>query len=289
MGTSLFVETHHMLAFMAGAGYRIPVGTSVSLTPLRPPLQAAVEARSLALLTGAPVTAGFGAATPDFVAYVRGEPYRRPATAVRDYLLGVRAFLNSTDPVLPPVDAPAGGPARAEVELGAGVLRPGMARAAGESADVAITWMTPPDYVKGTIAPALREGAGDRRPPPRIATVVHVAIARPGRDAAHLAYAAAQGHLSSTHYADMLRRAGCDVDPRDPGSGARRLVDSGIFVFGTPERITAALHEYERAGVDEVVLNAAGVHVTEGCQAAVEDAAEILEASRAVEAATPVT
>ncbi|WP_169978339.1 LLM class flavin-dependent oxidoreductase [Microbispora sp. H10836] len=279
-----------MLAFMAGAGYRIPVGTSVSLTPMRPPLQAAVEARSLALLTGAPVTAGFVAATPEFVAYVRGEPYRRPAVAVRDYLLGVRAFLDSANPVLPPLGDRAGDPAvgparRVEVELGAGVLRRGMARAAGESADVAITWMTPPDYVKGTIAPALREGAGDGRPPPRITTVVHVAIARPGRDAAHLAYAAAQGHLRSPHYADMLRRAGCGVDPRDPGSGARRLVDSGIFVFGTPEQIMAALHEYERAGVDEVVLNAAGVHVTEGCQAAVEDAAEILEASRAVRAA----
>ncbi|MFG1862883.1 hypothetical protein [Microbispora bryophytorum] len=60
-------------------------------------------------------------------------------------------------------------------------------------------------------------------------------------------------------------------------SGAHRIVEDGIFLFGTPQRIGAALGEYERAGVDEVILNTAGVHMTEGCHAAVEDAAEILE------------
>ena len=270
MGTSLFADTQQSLAFLAGAGYRLPVGTAVTLTALRPPLQAAVEARSLAALTGRPLVAGFGAATPEFVSYVRGEPYRRPATAVGDYLSAVRGFLNDRDAVLPPFEHP-------PVELGAGVLRPGMARVAGASADVAITWMTPPAYVRDTLIPALREGAGTDRPPPRTATVVHAAVARTGRDAVHLAYTAAQAHLCSDHYTDMLRRAGCAVNPYDPRSGARRLVEDGVFLYDTPQEIGAALHEYERAGVDEVVLNLSGVHATEGCHAAVEDAAEILE------------
>jgi Coenzyme F420-dependent N5,N10-methylene tetrahydromethanopterin reductase and related flavin-dependent oxidoreductases len=269
MGTSFLADTQLSLAYLAGAGYRIPVGTGVALTALRSPLQAAVEARSLAALTGHRFVAGFGAATPEFVAHVLGRPYPRPAAAVRDYLSRVGAYLRG-HAELPPYEHP-------PVELGAGVLRPGMARAAGASADVAITWMTPPSYLRDTIIPALREGAAGRRATPRVATVVHAAVERAGRDAPGLAYAAACAHLCSPHYTGMLRLAGCEVNPYDPVSGARRLVEQGVFLYGPARHIGAALREYERAGVDEIILNLAGVHVTEGCRAAVEDAAEILE------------
>lgn len=268
MGTSFLSDTQLCLAFLAGAGYRIPVGTSVGLTAVRSPLQAAAEARSLAAFTGHGMVAGFGAATPEFVSHVLGRPYPRPATAVRDYLIRVRAYLDGHAAELPPFEHP-------PVELGAGVLRPGMAKAAGASADVAITWMTPPSYLRDTIIPALHAGAAGRRATPRVATVVHAAVERAGREPARLAYAAAFAHLCSPHYTDMLRRAGCEVNPYDPVSGAQRIVAQGVFVYGTPRRIAAALHEYARAGVDEIILNLAGVHVTEGCGAAVEDAAEI--------------
>ncbi|MBB6551248.1 hypothetical protein HD593_006043 [Nonomuraea rubra] len=39
------------------------------------------------------------------------------------------------------------------------MLRPGMARAAGTRADAAITWLTPPSYVRDVLAPALRPPA----------------------------------------------------------------------------------------------------------------------------------
>ena|SRR5690625_316050 len=268
MGTSLYAETQHSLAFLAGAGYRVPVGTSVQLTPLRHPFEAAVEARSLALLTGRSVVAGFGASAPSFVSYLRGAPYERPASAVRDYIAEVRALLDGRDGALPPVDHP-------RVELGAGVLRPGMARAAAGVADVAVTWMTPPHYVRETIAPALAEGAG-ASPPPRVATVVHAALERPGRDPADLAYNAAVGHLSQPHYADMLNRSGLEVSTGDPRSGARQLVDAGVFLYGTARRVAEGLRAYADAGVDEAVLNTGGVGLTEGAGAGAEDAAEIL-------------
>ncbi|MFJ2033277.1 LLM class flavin-dependent oxidoreductase [Streptosporangium sp. NPDC087985] len=274
MGQSLRAETHHVLAYLAGNGYRVPAGTSVALMPLRHPFEAAVQARSLALLTGHPVVAGLGASAPEFVTQLNGVPYSRPATMAGEYLSTVRTLLSGGSVrgfVLPPLRHP-------RVEVGAGVLRPGMARVAGAHADVAITWMTPPEYIEDVLAPALHEGAGEHRDPPRIATVVHAAVDRPGRPSVRLAYLAAQAHLRSAHYTDMLRRAGLDVDPDDPGTGARTLVESGIFATGTAEQIAGRLRDYHRAGVDEVIVNTAGVFFARGSRAALADAEEILSA-----------
>lgn len=281
---SFKAEPHQVLAHLAGRGHTVPVGTSVTLLPLRHPYEAALQARSLALITGRPVVAGFGIGNPDFVSGLTGSPYASPRTAVRDYLTSVRALLDGGTVAhegpyhqmhggLMPLD-------HAPVEVGAGVLRPGMARTAGEVADVAITWMTPPSYLAGTLRPALDEGAasGGRAGRPRIATAVHVAVARPGRDPRRLALAAAGSHLRAPHYADMLRRAGVAVDPHDPAGTADALLRGQVVVTGTPEEIAEALDGYRRAGVDEVMLNPSGVLMTEGVRAAVADMEEILAA-----------
>ncbi|MFF0745209.1 F420-dependent peptide dehydroalanine reductase LxmJ [Streptomyces sp. NPDC004111] len=282
---SFKAETHQVAAHLAGMGHTVPVGTSVTLLPLRHPYEAAVQARSLALLTDRPVVAGFGIGNPDFVAGLTGSPYASPRTAVRDYLTSVRALLDGErveqdgpyhrlSGSLMPLDHP-------RVELGAGVLRPGMARTAGGAADVAITWMTPPSYVAGVLRPALEEGARLRPDPPRIATAVHVVVVRPGRDPRRLAIAAAREHLRAPHYRDMLHRAGVRVDPHDPAGTADALLDSGVVVAGTPEEIALRLADYSRAGVDEVMLNPSGVLLTQGVRAAVADLEEIFAACRA--------
>lgn len=65
-----------------------------------------------------------------------------------------------------------------------------------------------------------------------------------------------------------------------PGLGARALVDSGVFLYGTPGNIAAQLAEFDRAGVDEVVVNVAGVYSEHGRPDAVRDLQEILAACR---------
>jgi alkanesulfonate monooxygenase SsuD/methylene tetrahydromethanopterin reductase-like flavin-dependent oxidoreductase (luciferase family) len=290
---SFKAETHQVAAHLAGMGHTVPVGTSVTLLPLRHPYEAAVQARSLALLTGRPVVAGFGIGSPGFVAGLTGRPYGSPRTAVGDYLRSVRALLDGErvehegphhhlHGALPPLGHP-------RVEVGAGVLRPGMARTAGAAADVAITWMTPPGYLAGVLRPALEEGALRRAGQgagtlparaPRVATAVHVAVTGPGRDPRRLALAATREHLRVPHYADMLRRAGVRVDPHDPAATADALLESGVVVAGTPEEIADRLTEYTAAGVDEVLLNPSGVLLTEGVHAAVADLEEVLAACR---------
>ena len=91
---SFKAETHQVMAYLAGMGHNVPLGTSVTLLPLRHPYEAALQARSLALLTGEPVVAGYGIGNPGFVAGLTGSPYASPRTAVHDYLTSVRALLD---------------------------------------------------------------------------------------------------------------------------------------------------------------------------------------------------
>jgi alkanesulfonate monooxygenase SsuD/methylene tetrahydromethanopterin reductase-like flavin-dependent oxidoreductase (luciferase family) len=282
LGQSVLAETHQTIAYLAGRGLKVPTGLSVTLMPLRHPMEAAAQARSLAVLTGRPVVAGYGAATPELVRALRGAPYEKPATAAAGYARAMRGMLDGriSGHDREACVATTGLPRlrHAPVEVGLGVLRPGMARAAGAVADVAITWMTPPGYVRDTLVPALAEGATGRGTPPRVATVVHVALANPSRDPRRLAEAAAGLHLRAPHYTDMLRRAGVPADPADPRAGAEALVEAGVYVYGTPEEVVERLRAYRDAGVDEIILNPAGVARTEGVKAATADAERILGA-----------
>ncbi|MFJ5022827.1 LLM class flavin-dependent oxidoreductase [Streptomyces goshikiensis] len=293
LGQSLVVDTHQAFAHLAGRGIRVPAGTSVALTALRHPLDAAVQARSVALLTGRPVVAGFGAGDPDFVAALRGEPYESPLTAVAEYLSVVRRLLDGEavedfrgryvrldGGPLPLPHAAAAAPCP-RVSLGVGVLRPRMAHTAGQIADVAITLLTPAGHLREAIVPALARGAGSRgRPVPGVTAIVPCAVRRPGRDPRKLAFAAHAPHLSGEHYAAMLRSAGLDVDVSDPWAGAGALVDGGVFAYGTPEEVAAQLTGYGEAGATEIALSCAGVLLTEGPEAALADVRAIVEAVR---------
>ncbi|MGC4867339.1 LLM class flavin-dependent oxidoreductase [Micromonospora sp. DT53] len=278
-GQTLGIEVHQAFAYAAGHGQRVPVGTSVTLAALRHPFEAALEARSLAAITGHGLVFGVGPGTGEFVGTLRGSAYASPLTAMREYLTILRDLLDGREVdragryhamhgALVPLKHP-------PVALGLGVLRPAMARLAGEIADVAITWLTPPEYVRDVLAPALAEGAADR-PRPRVATVVHAAVDRPGRDLCQVVLNATRNHLSAPHYVDMLRRAGLRVHHTQPSVGARLLVRSGTFLHGTPEQIRDGIRRYRDAGVDEVIINTVGVGLTDGLSAAADDLADVL-------------
>ncbi|MEU8652762.1 LLM class flavin-dependent oxidoreductase [Streptomyces sp. NPDC048737] len=283
MGQSLTLDTYQLFAYLAGRGIRIPLGTAVTVMPLRHPYEAAMQARSVAALMGRPVTVGFGPGDAAFTASLRGSAYDRPLTASREYLSMVRELLDgrtvrrdgsyhvlhSRLPVIPD-----GHPA---VEVGAGVLRAGMARAVGELADAAISWLTPLPYLRDTILPAMREGARSQdRTVPRLVSLVHFAVDRPGRDPQDLVLAATEGHLSSAHYTAMLRSAGLAADPSDPAAGAKAVVEAGLFVTGSAAEIAESITQYLSSGVDEVVLAPSGVLMRYGMEAALEDVRSVV-------------
>lgn len=283
-GQSLLVETHQVFAALSSIGLDIGYGSAVTLTPLRHPITAAMCARSTAILSGHTYIAGIGPGPADFQQQILGAPYAKPVAATREYVTMMRTMLDggiADEPDglwptqglgLPPVPGP-------DVEIGLGVLRPPMARLAGKVADWAITWLTPVSYLRDRIAPVIADSAEQAgRPAPRIAAVVHCAVARKGRDLANVAFSSSQRHLSLPHYTDMLNQAGVPVDAADPRAGASLLVEHGVLATGTPEEIAATLHDYHAAGVEEIVVNVGGVHITEGPGAALRDLSAILTA-----------
>lgn len=264
-------------AYAASQGFPTPVGTAVSLMPFSHPYDAALRAVTLANVTGQPSTIGFGPGSLSLQKGLFGSPYRKQLGATRDYLSIVRALLDTGQasykgefyscsmqmPHLP----------RPRIDLGLGVLRPGMAMLAGEIADAAITWLTPASYLRDVIRPALVEGAARTgRPVPRLVALVPVALERAGPALVDCVLASSRGHMSLPHYIDMLSRAGIEVDINaEPEMSAKALVAGGAFLAGDRYEVEAGLADYAAAGVDEVVFNLTGVAALEGHRSALAD------------------
>lgn len=279
LGQSFGLESHLAMASLGATDHPVPVGVGTALAVLRTPYDAALQARSLAALLGRPVTIAYGAADPDFVRSVRGRPFERPASHTAEYARLVRSLLDGRhtvgafeglrmDAQLPPFDHP-------PVEVGTGVLRPGMAARSRPVADAVVTWLAPPAYIHDVLVPELRDADGRG---PRIVANVLCALDRPGRSAALMAQAGCGNHLSRDHYVDMLRRAGLDVHASDPVSGARELVRSGVLVTGDLDEVVARLHDAFDHGIDEVVVNVTPVALTYGMEAALADLADLAAA-----------
>lgn len=282
-GQAVLNDPFQDFAHAAASGFRVPTGTGVTLMPQRHPYQAAVQAHALAVASGHSVVAGFGPGAVSFQRSLLGAPYRSQLGAVREYVAVMRGLLekggisqegeyftcHSEFPLMP----------RPPVELGLGVLRPAMARLAGEIADVAITWLTPAPYVRDVVVPALRAGAeAAGRPAPRVAVMVPLALAAADRDPVELAAISNTGHTLLPHYIDMLARSGITVNPGNPQGNAEALLAGGAFLCGEPAELAARLREYADAGADEIVLNVTGVHMRYGERASLTELETLLEA-----------
>lgn len=282
-GQSLVIEPHQAFSYLAGAGTRIPIGMGVNLMPLRHPYEAAVQAASLARISRQPLTVGYGPAGRAFQAMLRGKPYRSPLTAAREYVGIVRGLLAgrsvdvtgeyfSCHTTLAPGPLP-------RIEVALGVLRGKMARLAGEVADAAIAWLAPAPYLRDVVVPAVRDGAADRADVPRVVAIVPVALDRAGRNAAALALASNGAHIQSPHYGQMLRHAGIPVTADTPPlEAAQAVVDGGAFLTGDVDALRAEFAEFEKAGVDELVLNLTGVYNTFGPAKALAELTTLLDA-----------
>lgn len=278
LGQSFQLDSHDALSALAGRGHRVETGLAVAVAPLRTPFDAALRARSVAALTGRSMTVAYGIGTMSAARSLRGEPLERPGSYVRDYVRDVRSLLDGDpdQPMLPyPMDAP-------RVDVGCGVLRPRMARLAGQVADFAVTWMVPLPYLESAVLPGLARGAAEAdRDRPRLVSVLQCAVARPGRVPPRLAAIACGTHLGLPHYRAMLTDAGLALDGHR-GHDLRAALEAGLFAYGAPADIADVVAAHLRAGVDEVVLNVGSVALEHGADAAVADLAEILDATDAL-------
>ncbi|QDW63979.1 LLM class flavin-dependent oxidoreductase [Oerskovia sp. KBS0722] len=281
---STLVDSLQAGAYLAGAGIRVPIGLGVALTPMVHPVHAAVQARSLAILTGHDVWAGFGTGGKDLESGFLGQPYRKPASAVGEYLTIARHAMDGGEFVhdgeqftvrggLVSVDSP-------RVALGAGVLREGMARVAGRTADFVVTWLAPLPHLTDRLIPELaRSATAHGRTMPQIVSMVHLGPLGVAPGSPELASYALTPHLWAGHYRSMLRHAGLNSgDSKSPADLAQALVDERVVLGGDLDAIVDQLVEYRAAGVAEVALNPLGTHLRHGAGRALADVAAVYDA-----------
>ena len=140
-----------------------------------------------------------------------------------------------------------------DVPLLISALRPTAYRLAGELADGAIAWVTPPSFLGSVAGPALREGATTHgRPRP---TLVGHAFALVTDDATTARTAGIErlaGYTRMPFYQAMLADAGFP-DARDgvvPDALAADLV-----LVGAEAQVTDGLRGFTDAGCDEVIVS----------------------------------
>jgi 5,10-methylenetetrahydromethanopterin reductase len=264
-------------SFLAGRGYSTPVGLGVSLMPTSHPFTAALRVQTLAAATGRPVVAAFGPGSLSLQQRLMGVAYPRPLQAASEFIGIVSDLLHdgTTDRVGATYSYRGGLPVgdHAPIEIGLGVLRPGMAYLAGQVADVAVTWLTPASYIRSHLMPQLARGSELLgRPVPRVVSIVPVAVAQQGWDSLDAVVAGCSAHMQLRHYAAMLDMAGIHVAAnQDVRRSAASLVDGGAFLCGTADVIKRNLQAFRDVGVNEVVLNVAGVYMSQGHQAALSN------------------
>jgi len=263
IGQSLAIETFTSLAYLAARVPGLALGTAVALTPLLHPALAASSARSLAALSGKEFLAGFGVSEPSVIGKLGSRTYARPGLFAGQYVEAVRELAGGdlwrggpdfpgAQFGLPALEAP-------PVRAGLGVLRSGMARAAGRDADFMVTWLVPAAFARDELAAIAGHAAEEAgRPAPRLCCVVHLMLAD-GEEEGRAAVATHAGaHLSRPHYRAMLEQAtGVPVDA-SLDDAVSAVLGGGSVVAGDPATLAAGVSRFaERSMADELLLNIA--------------------------------
>lgn len=251
------------VGYAAGRGHRVPVGSAVTLVPTTTPYATALELRALADLVGErpgtpPVSAYFSPGYPEIHRALTGTPWASPLTTTREFVAALRGLLAGGrvdvrgERITTVFDSPAPDVSD-RVDIGLGVLRPAMARLAGEIADGVVTWLATPDYLAEVLVPALDDGsasAGRRRP--RVVTTLHAGLDVTAAEAPDVIRRAIGPHLSAPHYRDMLRRDGLELTGTLDDRDIARVLDHGLVTVGDADRVAARAGELAEAGADEV-------------------------------------
>ncbi len=250
---SLGLDAQLLVAATAARRPELEFGTAVSLMATRHPLQAAVDARTLAVLTGGRFSLGLGVSEPEIVRHTLGQAWAPGPEYAHEYLTVVRSLLHRgavrhdgrllrVDAQLPALPCP-------PPPLVLGALGPKMARVAGELADGCICWLTTPERIEQVIVPAVREGAETAgREPPDVIALVPATLTDDPSQADLVASHAFGRHLSRPHYRRVLAEQQLSSD----GSSWSPATRDALLAWGDAEAIGERLRSYLAAGAARV-------------------------------------
>jgi F420-dependent oxidoreductase-like protein len=244
--TSLDSLTVFAAAFMRTQ--RVRLGTSIVPTYPRHPLALAQQAATVSALGPGRLRLGVGTSHRPAIERAYGFPMVRPLAHLREYVAVLRATLWEGE-----VDhegqfftarATLSQPPRLPILVAA--LGEEAYRLAGEISDGAISWNSPPAYLRDVALPALRAGAAAAgRPTPPLVAHSWVALSDDREAVVSAAKQALSGYARLPFYANMFAAAGYPVEngvvsdalaeqlvvQGDEGSVARRLaelLDTGL-------------------------------------------------------------
>jgi F420-dependent oxidoreductase-like protein len=232
---------------------RIRLGTSIVPTYPRHPLALAQQAATVSALGPGRLRLGVGTSHRPSIERSYGLPMVRPLAHLREYVGVLRGALWTGE-----VDqqgefftarATLSQPPRLPILIAA--LGEEAYRLAGEVSDGAISWNTPPAYLRDVALPALRAGAAaaGRQAPPLVAHT-WVTLSDDKEAVVAAAKQTLAGYARLPFYANMFAAAGYPVEG---GAVSDALVEQ-LVVQGTEDTVTQRLTELLDSGLDELLL-----------------------------------
>jgi len=247
-------ETLTTIAAIAASTERILLGSSVVVTFFRHPLITAQQSRAINDIAPGRFRLGLGTGHRSTVEDAFGLEFDRPMGHIREYAAVLRAAFDGRVAYAGDrfkVNASLARPHNVPIYFAA--LRRRGYHLAGEVADGAIAWVTPPTFIGDVAHPALVEGArsGDR-PVPRL--VGHVMGLVSDRPAGPLQVARERLALNTrqVYYERMFADAGFP-QARD-GVVPDELLRE-VALVGDEAHVTRGLARFFEAGCDEVIVS----------------------------------
>ncbi|MGD9762534.1 MAG: TIGR03620 family F420-dependent LLM class oxidoreductase [Candidatus Binatia bacterium] len=223
-----------LLGFLAARTQRLGLATGIANIYARDPMTMRAVQETLAEIADGRFVLGLGVSHERLVTGLRGHEYRKPVTAMREYLTAMRAAMYRA--VAPRTPAP--------IVLAA--LRPAMLRVAREEAQGAHPYLTPPEHT----ARARAILGPDRWLAPEQMVMLETDAGK--------ARAAARGflkvYISLPNYQRNLKWLGFD-DGDFADGGSDRLVDA-VVAWGDERAIAARIKAHHDAGADHVCIQA---------------------------------
>jgi F420-dependent oxidoreductase-like protein len=283
-----------LLGFLAARTERIRLGAAVLQIPARQPATTAMAAATLDRMSGGRLLLGLGLSGPQVSEGWYGVPFTAPLGRTREYVeivreawSGRRLEYSGRHWQLPSREGGLGlgkplklmgGPVQPQIPVYLGVGGPKTVEQAGEIADGWLPFLFSPAHAELLTEPLLRgiRKAGRRRQDVDLAAVVPAAVHEDLAVARDLVrpllafYLGGMGAKDKNFYVELARRYGfgqaaaaCqDLFLAGDRAGAARvrgdeLVDT-LALVATPDTVGKKLAEYERAGVDTLLVTPFG-------------------------------
>ena len=249
----------NLTVFSAAAAVtdRILLGSCIVTIWPRHPVIAAQQVNAIAQLSGGRFRFGVGTGHLAGMARTYGADYRKPLTALREYV-GITRSLFDTGAVeyegeIFRANYALSGPV-ADTPIMAAALRPRAYEVCGEVADGAISWVSPPEYLRDVAMPAIQRGADKaKRAAPPLIMHLPVCVHEDGEEVLAATREQLATYPKSSFYQAMFAEAGF------PEAGETETWSAGmrdaVVAWGDEERVSGHIARMFDMGMGEVIVS----------------------------------